>query len=928
MLIFKPSLSASFKFANSFPTYFLSVVCFFSLLLASTSITSGQKDELAKKPIQPPSQTKWKPLYQKVPGVTDFLILESGETIYLDRKKGAVKSDDKAVPFAKEYLGNKGKVFVRIYPDHADPDNWYLVAKSKAQGQTPLFIYKQNKKRILWATVVQQEHGNWQFHRSKRGDIFGYSRDGFCYRFRDGDVEQFQIPTPATYAGKANSFRPIEVTESANGIVCFYSVVNPEQNLKALNDLLVYDNGWKLVELDSRATGPAYFTDNQTLEIVSPDSIVQVDISESKITEQENTKLTCNESGEQLKPLKSFVDNEGATQIMWGHFFNSPRRYDVNRFKDGNFHKLAQRKSDNWKLESRGFDPELYADHHSFTDKNGNWWLLGCGGIYRKSKAGEWKGFDFRYGIDTGRIDRLKVGSDGQVWLFYDGYRDDTRILDLDELQNRAPVSNRWKRAYVKKYSLNKDLGPFKAIAPNGNVLVWDNERLNQIKAPPSDDFPGSYRILQDSMNTYWALSTSGKLDAYEKPVAWWQNEKDEWRIFKGAEDPNGGPELMPFQVALQARAESGVDEDYLLGRKGSPVAIFGPDKQVTFGGNYPNNRIYYFDGTRWHAPVGENEVHEMPNSYVKKPFFHDGKLTIRGRNPAWHLQIESDAWSEAAQWTVRPWKKVRLPVGRYPYFKYENWLAHDESTCPIPADERTNVTRTYYNQIKNVTSKTHRAAPHRNGVWFMIRTNDFENNQLLSTSSMVDPFGRWFVHKDIKWISKYYYYEPPAVEIKQNVGDLGTIDALDQIVKLKWEVESPNVKQNEYLRMRFRIDEVHWSPWQAAAQEISLPPVAKSGGHRLEVEIFDPGQMRSKLEALDYEFTVTYELEAIIAPLIEQLGDESFAARENATERLSAFGPAVLEFLDAATSTSDTETKVRAEVVATAIRKRWKLVD
>ena len=926
MLIFKPSLSASFKFANSFPTHFLSVVCFFSLLLASTSITSGQKDELAKKPVQPPSQTKWKPLYQKVPGVTDFLILESGETIYIDRKKGAVKSDDKAVPFAKEYLGNKGKVFVRIYPDHADPDNWYLVAKSKAQGKTPLFIYKQNKKRILWATVVQQEHGNWQFHRSKRGDIFGYSRDGFCYRFRDGDVEQFQIPTPATYAGKSKSFRPIEVTESDDGIVCFYSVVNPEQNLKALNDLLVYDNGWKLVELDSRVTGPAYFVDGKTLEIVAPENIIQVDVAESKITEQARTLLKSPESGEQLKPLKSFVDVAGEIQILWGHFYNSPRRYGVDRFADGNFHLLAKRKSDRWELEPRGFDAELYVDHHSFTDKQGNWWLLGGGGIYRKSKAGDWKEFDFRYGIDTGQIDRLKVDSKGQPWLFYDGYRDNTRIFDVKCLENRLPVSDRWQRVFVKKKSLYKDLGPFKAIGIDGNTLFWDGKQLNQIEFPSKEDFPGGYKIVQDSMNTFWALSTGDTYDGPDQRVAWWRNGDEKWRVFKGAEGPDGGSKQNAFQVALRALAESGVEADYLLGRRGSPLAIFGPDNQITFGNKGPDNRIFYFDGKRWHFPIGKQELPGTINHYVSQPFFHNGKLTVRSNHPRGYFQIAPEAWSEAANWHARPWKAVELPAGRYPYFELKNWLAHDESTCPIPEKERTNVRRTYYNQIKNVTSATHKAIPHRNDIWFMMRTDDFENNQLLSANACVDPFGRWFVPAEIKWIDKYYYYEPPAFEVNQNTTSLATMEKLNQSVDLQWETTSQTGTNGEFLRLRFRINKSYWSPWQSATQEITLPAVAKPGKQLLEVEVFNPEMMRSNADLLSYNFEVSYDLEEIVLPIIEQLDSDTFSNRTKATERLSKFGPAVLGMLDEAIKSGTPEKRVRADVAAKAIRKRWKI--
>src|SRR3970282_1947560 len=59
------------------------------------------------------------------------------------------------------------------------------------------------------------------------------------------------------------------------------------------------------------------------------------------------------------------------------------------------------------------------------------------------------------------------------------------------------------------------------------------------------------------------------------------------------------------------------------------------------------------------------------------------------------------------------------------------------------------------------------------------------------------------------------------------------------------------------------------------------------------------------------------------IADLIEQLGDNSFARREEAGKKLIGFGPAArVKFQDASRSHSDLEVRVRSEGILRKIRK------
>lgn len=871
----------------------------------------------------------WNPLYKTVPSIADFVVLENGETIYVDRLLGACQLTPAVVPFTRDYLGNQGKKFVRIFRDPTNPENWLTVARSHTQGDTPLFVFKQNKERVLWTSVIYQEHDYWQFHQSKTGDLFAYTRDGFCYCFRDGYVESFEIPVPKDSPPGSKKFRPIEVAESEDGVVCFYSIVDPELKLRSLNDLLIYDKGWKLVELDSRKTGPAYFTDNQTVEIVTADRIHRVNVKTGEITEQLNTQLTSAETGKQLSPVKIISNGDEQPYFLWRHFYNSPRRYDLDRFKDGRFHRLATRKQaqsespGKWELEKVSLDTELYVDHHSFEDRHGNWWVLGGGGFYCKSTDGIWKEFDFRYGIDTGQIDRCKVDGENKVWLFYDGNRKNTRVLDIDELLSRKPVSDKWKCYYVKKSTFSNDCGPFKAIGLNNELLVWNNSQVSRIETP-EEVFPGTYEVNQDSLGVVWAFEKQSASSGHFGTVGWFEDGK--WRKFEGKPDPNGGPDLTSFQVALQTRAEEGVPAGYWLGAEATPLAAFGPEKRVGFRTEKPEYRIFYFDGSKWHAPVGWTEFPKLRNKYVGRPFFVDGNLTagISGKNGS-YFQIAAEDWADSSNWSEkRPWAKIVLPEGRYPHQKLEDWLAHDDSNCPILPDQQKTICRVDHGQIQYVLSATHKAVPHKDGVWFMAKTDNNVDSELIPENCMVDPFGRWFVHSPIKWLDKYFVYEPDQFEITQSGDQLDAVDRINQALTIPWELKSG--VEGEYLRMRYRLKGGIWSPWQPATHELSMPALNKPGKQNLEVEIFDPEMMRAKSDLFSYQLEVGYDLQEKIKPLIKQLSSRDFDDRNAASKKLVELGPAVLPTLDKIRRASDPETKVRAGRAAAKIREKWKI--
>lgn len=175
-------------------------------------------------------------------------------------------------------------------------------------------------------------------------------------------------------------------------------------------------------------------------------------------------------------------------------------------------------------------------------------------------------------------------------------------------------------------------------------------------------------------------------------------------------------------------------------------------------------------------------------------------------------------------------------------------------------------------------------------------------------TSVFRDPQGKWWF-----WITGLYghyaVYQPRKVKFESAAPDLGKVAGPGAIMKFKLDCELPL----ESLVLQARVDDGPWRPY--APDTGFAVGMLTRGKHKIIVEGLGKKEMVA-VGPLMFDLESTFDAEAVVAALIQKLGDESFRVREQAVKDLLSTGKIAIKQLEQAKKSRDPEVSTRAREI------------
>ena len=749
------------------------------MVTAAALVTAASTPVLAKDP--PPV------IVEAIQGkkVVDVLPLGDGRAVYLTEQHGPAlaKSDDELAPF--DSLTDSAMTFARLFADVGDPKAFYAVALLGKDGNDGFGVYRYAGDEVQMVAFTREALREPTFHQAPGGDVYAASRTGVSYRFDGKSLHRFSLPWPQ---GERISFRKlfrrIEFASWPDGPTCLYSIADREFHKLALFDLVVSSGSdWKTIPLNLKFTGPGCMIDADTFRMLLFDRWVNVDLKTAKVTE---TKFkTPGDPADKLRATKVVVMPDGTLISIWRRPFRSFRKYDVEPFADGTFHRIAIWKDDHWELAPFGIDRQLYRPSNHTIDKQGGLWMLGGEGtlVYYSAEEG-WRQFTSDHGLPAEGVLRLSAADD-RLWITY-GNKAFANINARQLLAQAEKPKPRWRVFYAQAIDIKQSEDAWPLVTTDRKVVAIGPQGVEQFALPDAEGFAGP---------------TTGI-------TAWYSAD--------------------------------------------------GVVSLVSAGGETLSRRI----GGEW----------------VSRPFqsMADVDLPARRLMVSWNVrsqaaeQVFSSSPLPSVNWKAfRLYRRAMVSDGTtLAYFDGDRWATAPLAGCPLFVGGPTN-----------------------EGIEFS------------------SAHGRWVIQQKLAdTLFRYAIYDPPAVQIIQENADLGDIESHLMPLKPAWTSDAELTDA----KLRYRIDEGPWSPWQSIDQVISPGAITPPGKHQLHIEMHSLTQVLSNA-SLSFSFNVAYDIREDVAKLVKQLGDDDFEVRQFAMRRLARFGPLIHDYLrELAPEQSDAEIRAR----------------
>ena len=539
--------------------------------------------------------------------------------------------------------------FERIFPDKSNPDNVFLVARERSTGPESRMIYTLNKKRQFQSGVITQELDDASYYQTKSGALFIYSRDGRIVRFADGLLEHFDLPMDAELASKRGKLREIKCVESPEGIVAFYSIVDPALARKALTDLVWYDEGWQTISLKGRRTGPGFFAGPKSFRIIGPGKVMTIDLQSKSISESDTPPIELNGKMVQLRPVDVLIDPDNKPLVLLRHYYRSRLRYDVDAFAGGKFLLGATLNTQGeqfvWDSADVTFDYELYRSRFSNVDGHGNWWITGGGGIWRRTPEGVWSEFGFRYGLNPPtKITHTKIDQQNRLWMMnFNRTSSRASVIDLDLIGTDAAdaLSPRWNLVSQQVPLQRNQNGALFSVDRQNNICFWGPQGLRRVALPVDAENEIHFNFRKDKVTI-------------DETQAWWLRESSDkaWRFQDGQwsevarsdapanltnpeeEESEAEPQVAPAAGSKPSQRCPIVESEarYTIGR---PIRLVRGTDRVTVASP---------DGN-WQTHVIDNEIKRtwLLGRYVKAD--NHGRLFVE--KDAYYKPLASTIWFE-----------------------------------------------------------------------------------------------------------------------------------------------------------------------------------------------------------------------------------------------------------------------------------------
>lgn len=784
-------------------------------------------------------------------------------------------------------------------------------------------IYQYLSGERKFVAHIQSRLKEPTFFQAPNDDVFIGSRTGVVYRLHEGKIQSYNVQQEPLEPNFRRSYRPFHfVTAPAakDGPVCCYSIADPAYHKHALLDVLVTEgDGWRRISLAGedgtpRRTGPACMTDAKTLRMLSYDRWTNIDLATGKATSA--PFATPGDGKVKIKPTELFVLPDGTMISLWRKLYRSPKKNDVDAFANDKYHRIAEWKNDHWQFAPIGLDRRIRATHPYVIDPSGGWWVVsGEGSLVYRSPEGEYREFDYRYGVPPAAVKRLRM-TGNYLWVL--GDRSSVFRFDTTELiQKPKPPENRvqgdWQVVDAQTQMSGFRSSSFRMqplLGLSGKILNlhWGDDgsfQSEQIDLPEFKDYDlqvDFFHIYRDSRGTPWIIPypSTGLKDLARYVNGEWQRIGDS----KDAE----GFRLSPFETA----AAKLLDEGYGDGD-------FAP--QIAFGSNgdaavISDDRMGYFNGTKWIEAV-------LPDRRVRTVVFDAGDIVLKqNANAKTGFRLDKSAWDEDTPRDKFPWQSVAVLSDQR---QSRDAAAAILKTCPT-----VNIFSHYcVNGRLLAVSKNDLAVYHREHWTVIANENsplgvfDKLNRRLRFNRQGLYGFGvgskgELVVHNRTEPVHTYAILPPTPLTVTQGTTDLGEVVSEDATLKPDWK----SSLDAEAAIHRYRVDGGPWSEWLSTEQPTVQPGLLLGKKHILEIQLGSRKQI-VRTDNLKYDFAVGYDAQPRFDELIKQLGDKSFKVREAAEKELLKFGqnfPSKLRSV--AETTGDAEVKTRLQYILETLPK------
>lgn len=112
-------------------------------------------------------------------------------------------------------------------------------------------------------------------------------------------------------------------------------------------------------------------------------------------------------------------------------------------------------------------------------------------------------------------------------------------------------------------------------------------------------------------------------------------------------------------------------------------------------------------------------------------------------------------------------------------------------------------------------------------------------------------------------------------------------------------------------VQFRYRHDDGRWSRWLLEGAEVDLGTRHPQGKHSITAELHSSARWLPQ-HSLEYTYDVGYDITPDIDKWVEQLSSDDFQDREEASQKLVAFGDGIHTLLESRAATAGAETQIR----------------
>ena len=481
-------------------------ICFTvaALSLIATCSQSATAQETKQAAVQEGGSLPNSPPIQSLYGLSDFAVLKNGKTHAIIRNDGLHKSVGynengfRWNRYPDSFFDGRPTTYERIFADRDSDDGYLLFTRYRTSGNEPRFVFYNKGGQKQWG-MITKSFDDGSYHQAKNGAVFIYSRNGLIIRIRNGRIENYRIPPAAelVYVQKGK-LQPIRCAESSEGVVVFYSMVDPGLKKKAIDSLIVFDDKqpgdkrWQRISLSGKQTGPGWFRSPRQFCLVNARQWLSVNLDSKQVTVKPHAGFQTDKNVA-LKPVDVLMDPQGKPHIAWRHFYRSAFRYDVAPQKDGKFHRLATPSFDesgslSWKDESVTMDYGLYRPRLHVADAKGNWWIASSGALQCRTVDGQWKEFGFRHGYpEDFSGNQIQFDNQNRLWLSNtkkSGAR--PLLIHVDRLAaSEVTLSERWQKIQqvVPTWRSNAE-GNIACLDRADRLHAWTKDGLQVLPLP------------------------------------------------------------------------------------------------------------------------------------------------------------------------------------------------------------------------------------------------------------------------------------------------------------------------------------------------------------------------------------------------------------------------------------------------------------